>query len=64
MKLRSVPALWELYDGKALVGWVEETFAKAPTWSAECPEGCELGRHKTRNDAEKAVKKHHESHTH
>ena len=59
-----VLAKWELYDGKECIGWVEEMYAKAPTWEAACPEGCELGRHRTRNDAEKAVKKHYESESH
>jgi hypothetical protein len=31
--MRLVPALWELYDGKRLVGWVEKVYSGRRPWT-------------------------------
>lgn len=57
--MRTVPALWELYDGKRLVGWVEKTYSGRRPWSAvHTDHHDEIGRFRSRRDAVNAIKKH------
>ena len=61
MRITSVPSVWEVWDGDECIGWVEEMYKDDPKWTAEAPDEADLGRHKTREHAEKAVKKHYQS---
>lgn len=59
--IRSIPALWEVYDGRTLIGWVERAGTAPRPWLATGDGGEGLGRYRglglyrRRQDAERAV---------
>jgi hypothetical protein len=57
--MRTVPVLWEVWDGKTYVGYVERCYVGRKPWAAMAAmfDTEELGQYRTKQQAVAAVKK-------